>query len=157
MKELSKFEDIEDFIFTGVGIVSLSPYLVETNPLYSNKFYDKFTVVVKGPIIGDFVNKLESVGYEHGYANSITLVATVKKGYKGEFPVRNMNVETIDTNEVEKGSRVMFSCKCSIYTNSENCLKVQFNLKWLRKLEKVEEEKDEERKLELGEDDGPIF
>ncbi len=51
----------------------------------------------------------------------------------------------------------MFSCKCSIYRNSENCLKVQFNLKWLRKLEKVEEERESETETELGEDDGPIF
>ncbi len=42
-------------------------------------------------MIGDFVKKLQNVGYENGYANGITVVATVKKGYKGEFPVRDIN------------------------------------------------------------------
>jgi hypothetical protein len=156
MKELASFEDIHDFKFTGVGVVSLKPYLTETNPKYHNSYYEKFTVVIKGPIIGDFVEKLKKAGYDNGYPNSITLVAAVKKGYQGEFPVRNMSLQKIDAKEIKKGSRVMFSCKCSIYKNSENCLKVQFNMKWLRKVEKVEES-EEEREPELGEDDGPIF
>lgn len=153
MKEISCFEEIEGLTLTGVGIVFLDPYLIETNPKYRNKFYEKFTLVIRGPVIEDFVKKLGQVGYNNGFLNSITVVATVKAGFKGEFPVRDMNREIIETKEVKKGSRVMFSCKCTIYKNSENCLKVQFNLKWLRKLENVEEE----REAELGEDDGPVF
>jgi hypothetical protein len=153
---LSSFEDIQNYKYTGIGIVSLEPFLVKTNPKYHNKYYEKFTIVIKGPIIGDFVKKLQKVGYENGYANSITVVATVKKGFQGQFPVRDINRQKIETKEIQKGSRVMFSCKCSIYKSIENCLKVQFNLKWLRKLENVEE-REEESDPELGEDDGPIF
>jgi hypothetical protein len=103
---------------------------------------------------------LANAGYKSPYGGkSITLVARVKPAYEGNFPVRNLQMEDIESSKVTKGSRVLFRIRCSLYKTREGEKKVQFNLKYLRYLEKYlgEEEEEEEEQNELGTDNGPVF
>ena len=46
-------------------------------------------------------------------------------------------MEDIESSKVTKGSRVLFGIRCSLYKTREGEKKVQFNLKYLRYLEKI--------------------
>jgi hypothetical protein len=152
--QLDTFESIDKYSFTGVGYVLLTPFLKMTNPAFKSNAFEYFTIVLHGDEIMKFLKKLNKAGYASKYPNSLTAVARVKAEYSQMFPVRNMNMEIIDTEEIVKGSRVLFNIKCSTFKAKDNSKGVQFQLKWIRKLDSLEEEKEEE---ELGHDDGPVF
>ena len=128
------------------------------NPHYKSEYYSYFTLVVKGKYIQNFNDMLADAGYKSPYGGkSITLVARVKIGHEGSFPVRNFKREDIECTKIKKGSRVFFGIRCSLY-KSEGEKKVQFNLKYVRYLEKyLGEEEEEEVENELGKDNGPVF
>jgi hypothetical protein len=156
-KAPNSYEGIKGFTFQSVGYVVLDPYLKSTNPKYSSEFYENFTLVVKGSYVKKNIEILKRVGYKTNYANSITLVSRVKVGYEGEYPVRNLQREIIETSKIVKGSRVFFGCCCSLYETHEGEKRVQFNLKYVRYLEKYLGEEEEEEDNELGQDTGPEF
>jgi hypothetical protein len=131
--------------------------LEKTNEKYKSDYYEFFTLVVKGQYVKEIIDMLKKIGFKSKYPGSMTLVVRVKAGHVGCFPVRNLQQEIIETSNIIKGSRVLFGCYCSLYESSEGEKKVQFNLQYVRLLEKYLGEEDIYEEKVLGKDTGPTF
>ncbi len=59
---------------------------------------------------------MAAAGYKIPYGGkSITVVARVKAGHEGGFPVRNLEMENIESTKVGKGSLALYGIRCSLY------------------------------------------
>jgi hypothetical protein len=110
---------------------------------------------MKGGNVQNFLRELNPFGYKSNVFKTISLIATMKKGYNQPFTVRDQSGKNLVATEIVKdGDRLLAMVQMRFTEEKDGNEGITFELLWLRLMEMDE---NTTKKRKLGQDDGPSF